>query len=145
MNIFGSASPWEKSPFAHRPMLGQPWKPPVCEPAIENGESVEANGGRIEKAIGFLWFFPDEETKAKIEAYTGEKLEDSIEARINFCNPTPPFAPTLGGFFDPGTGYYVGIELPKEWHCATGAWWDCEKTPQGFDWAFPEDEQTEAL
>jgi hypothetical protein len=133
VNIFGSASPWDKSPFAHRPNLGQSWKPPVCDPAIAPGDIVEANGGHIEKAVGTLWFFPDEETKAKIEAHTGEKLDDSIEARVNFCNPTPPFAPTLGGFFDPGTGYYVGIDLPDEWHCATGAVWDCEKTDGSDD------------
>ncbi len=86
---------------------------------------MPANGGRILRRIGFLWFFPDPEVLDKIEAMTGRRPSESIEARVTSCIPIPPIAPTLGAFFDPESGFYCDIDLPKEWRCAWGSFWEC--------------------
>lgn len=100
--------------------------------ALREGEEIPANGGRILKRFGFLWFFPDPETMDKIEALSGRRSSESVEARVTSCIPLPPIAPTLGAFFDPETGSYCDIDLPDEWRCAWGEWWHCspERRPR---------------
>lgn len=112
MEFFGAASPWSRSPFS--PRLGQE----TAEPAIAEGESVPANGGRIERNSGFLWFFPDDDARGMIQAVIGEEPPESIEARIKMCNPTPGFLPVLGDFQDPATGNWCFIDLPDTWRDA---------------------------
>lgn len=126
MNIFGSASPWERSPFSDKKSLGQRGMADGYDLSLGERETLPVNGGHLERAFGFLWFFPDQETSDKIEAHTGEKPSESIEARIVWCNPTPPILPTLGGFTNPDTGEYCEIEVPEEWKCATYAPWLCK-------------------
>lgn len=90
------------------------------EPAssLQEGDEIPANGGRIQKRIGFLWFFPDSDVLDRIEAVLGERPSESIEVRVTFCNPTPGFAPVLGTFNDPDTGNWCDIELPDGWNDA---------------------------
>ena len=86
---------------------------------------IPANGGRVQKHVGYLWFFPNLETRDKIEAATGERPSRLVESRVTSCIPLPPIAPTLGAFIDPETGYYCDIDLPKEWRCAVEGPWAC--------------------
>jgi hypothetical protein len=90
------------------------------EPAasLPEGGEIQANGGRIVKRIGFLWFFPDEDVRDKIEAATGERPSESIEAQVTHCNPTPGTFPSLGDFTDPDTGLVCFLEIPQEWQDA---------------------------
>lgn len=130
--------PWlGQVPLISRPIMGSGMPPTAAIPAsspppprhpggsLKEGEEIQANGGRIKKRIGFLWFFPDEDVMDKIEAKTGKRLDESIEARVTSCIPLPPFAPTLGAFSDPETGFYCDIDLPDEWRCAWGEFWLC--------------------
>jgi hypothetical protein len=96
------------------------------EPAksLLEGEEIQANGGRIEKRIGFLWFFPDEDVLDKIEAATGERPSESIEAQVRFCNPTPGIMAVLGDFIDPDTGLVCFLDLPEGWNNAWKGWGD---------------------
>lgn len=89
---------------------------------MQEGEEIQANGGRIVKRIGFLWFFPDEDTRDKIEAATGERPSESIEARVRFCNPTPGTMAVLGDFIDPDTGLVCFLDLPEGWNNAWKGW-----------------------
>lgn len=130
--------PWlGQVPLVSRPSLAS-WMPPTATiPAgaplppknpigsIQEGGEIQANGGRIVKRIGFLWFFPDPEVLDKIEALTGERPSESIEARVISCIPIPPIVPTLGAFLDPESGFYCDIDLPSEWRCAWGSLWEC--------------------
>jgi hypothetical protein len=118
--ILGPSS-WGAGSFP-TPMAQRPRSP---GDSLREGDVIRANWGRILKRMGFLWFFPDPEVLDKIEALTGRRPSESIEARIKYCNPTPPILPTLGGFSDPDTGYYCEIDLPNEWHCAIGHVWMC--------------------
>jgi hypothetical protein len=120
--------PWlGQVPLVRNPYTLGAWMGPL--PSLETvgrtiraGESIEANGGRIEKAIGTLWFFPDTEALDKIQAAAPHLWSESIEARVTSCIPLPPIAPTLGAFFDPESGYYCDIDLPKDWRCAWNRW-----------------------
>jgi hypothetical protein len=112
VEFFGASSPWSRSPFS--PRLGQE----TGEPAIAEGESVSATGGRIQRRYGFLWFFPDEDARGMIHAATGKEPPESIEARVTMCNPTPGFAPVLGNFQDPATREWCFIDLPEAWRDA---------------------------
>jgi hypothetical protein len=90
------------------------------EPAssLREGGEIPATGGRVVKRIGFLWFFPNQETRDIIEAVTGQPVSESIEARVTMCNPTPGTFPALGDFVDPATGLNCFLDLPKEWRDA---------------------------
>ena len=149
MNIFGNGSPWHQSPFsgrtpAHRYSMGQ--EGPIgfpsyhdwwhalgkeagfpYEPNLKEKEELRANGGMLKRRIGFLWFFPDPDVMDKIEAATGKRPSESIEARVTSCIPLPPIAPTFGAFLDPETGYYCDIDLPKDWRCVIDAPWACDE------------------
>lgn len=132
MNIFGSMSPWSSSPFAGRARMGQvplvlgpsSWGSQIpmvsagaqVPPAIpDEGQEVSANGGVIRRLKGFLWFFPTESTRDAIKAATGDDPGESIEARLTYCAPTPPFAAVLGSFIDPETSFVCLIDVPAAW------------------------------
>lgn len=117
--------PLVRGPYSFGTGMGPGPSPETVGRTLREGDEIGVNGGRIKKRIGFLWFFLDPEIMDKIEAATGERPSESIEARITSCIPLPPIAPTLGAFFDPETGYYCDIDLPKEWRCASGSFWDC--------------------
>lgn len=86
--------------------------------SLEEGQEIGANGGKIVKKIGFLWFFPDEDARDKIEEATGERPSESVEARVTHCNPTPGTFPSLGDFVDPQTNLVCFIDLPESWKFA---------------------------
>lgn len=116
--------PLVRGPYSLGAGIGPGPSPETVGRTLREGEEIQANGGRIKKRIGFLWFFPDPEVLDKIKAATGYG-DKSIEARVTSCIALPPFAPTLGAFSDPETGYYCDIDLPKEWRCAWGSFWEC--------------------
>jgi hypothetical protein len=93
---------------------------------MREGDEISATGGRIVKRIGFLWFFPDEEVLDKIEAATGERPSESVEAQVKFCNQTPQTFPVLGDFTDPDTGLVCFLDLPEGWNDAWMGWGDLE-------------------
>ena len=95
---------------------------PSAGHSLREGDEIQANGGKIVKRIGFLWFYPDEEALDKIEAATGDRPPESIEARIKHCNKLPGTFPGFGEFRDPSTGYICWIHLPEGWNDAWMGW-----------------------
>lgn len=140
MNVFGNLTPWGRSPFSRGPAMGEvplilgpsswgagavfptlPPPPPVGR-GLSEGQQIQATGGRIEKAIGTLWFFPDPDVRAAIERITGKFVDESVEAQVKFCNPTPGVVPALGDFVDPKTRLVCFLDLPPGWSEAWMEW-----------------------
>jgi hypothetical protein len=104
------------------PAPPSPPPPPSPASSLEEDEEIPANGGKIVKKIGFLWFFPDADTKQMIEEALGESIDESIEARVRFCNKTPGIVAVLGDFIDPDTGLVCFVDLPEAWNKAWRGW-----------------------
>lgn len=138
MDFFGR-SPWGGSPFMGRSSLGQPlilgpssWgfgavvptlpAPPPVERGLSEGQEIQATGGRIKKAVGFLWFFPDQDVREAIGRISRKPVDESVEVRVKFCNPTPGTFPALGDFMDPGTRLACFLDLPEGWSDAWMEW-----------------------
>jgi hypothetical protein len=98
------------------------WGAGIVSPPRPPAPPPQATGGWIEKAVGTLWFFPDPDVLDRIEAATGERPSESIEAQVKFCNPTPQTMPVLGDFIDPDTGLVCFLHLPDGWFDAWMGW-----------------------
>lgn len=94
----------------------------ACPGGLAEGEVVPATGGFVKKRIGFLWFFPAAALRAKFEAITGRRPDESVELRVTFCNPTPGIFPVVGEFTDPGTGLHCFTDFAERdlWNRAWG-------------------------
>jgi len=73
---------------------------------------IQANGGVIEGG----WFVFDPDVLATLRAAHGPGVPARVHVKpYRWCNPTPPFAPTLGGHHEPGIGYCEPGGLRPEW------------------------------
>lgn len=111
---------------------GSPWLgqvPLVSEPSRPG---VEVNGGRLYFEGREWWFALNPEAVHVIARFLYPKtFSPIIRASIQWCNPTPPILPSLGGFLHPESGEYCQIDLPERWQDAwtwrDAAEWDEER------------------
>jgi hypothetical protein len=93
------------------------------------GGRIQANGGVIEGG----WFVFDPETLATLRRRHGPGVPARVSAKPRWCNPTPPFAPTLGGHTRPGVGYCDPEGVTEAWN-RTWSGFDKPPAPGTYAW-----------
>jgi hypothetical protein len=76
---------------------------------------IQANGGVIRDGMFILDPLVRGTIAANTKATPANPVPAFVPAEPRWCNPTPPFAPTLGGYTDPVTGNYCHPIAAQRW------------------------------
>jgi hypothetical protein len=78
----------------------------MMDPGFTRGVVTMANYGIIVEDTNRRWHFVFDPQLRLALSQRGISLPSAVLVKPTWCNPTPPFAPTVGGFTHPHTGHY---------------------------------------